>query len=950
MVGGSKTGVWGPSPPRRTISPWAVLLSGAAAASLAFGAEVPAAHRGILAAALVAALALVAWRQPGTAATLTLLFLPFLALIRRLLISDSGWSSFDPLLLVGPLMAVVLVHRLVLAERRPIAPDRTSMLVLALIALSVAEVLNPDGGGASIGAVGLLFLAAPLLWFFVGREVGSEGRLQGLLTAVVVVAAPIGLYGLLQGQLGMPSWDRAWLALNTGYQALNVGTAAIRPFATFSSFSEYSRWLAVAMVIAVAFAMHRRPRLLWAMPLVVPALVLSAVRESAVLGILGLIAMAGLRTRRAGRATVIVLVSVAVLLAGGKVFGGALTGAASQSGNALLAHQVAGLVDPTSTDQSTSTLGIHWKLALSGIEQGFTHPLGQGPGAVNIASQQLTGAAQPTDITEIDVSDAFVALGLLGGGLFLALLWTAFRRVAANYVARPTAAGLAAFGILVAELGQWLSGGDYALTPLLWFVLGWATRPQRPAPVRPRASPVFRLPRRPPRPRSAPPRGPWQPGGSVAALARPGTRSLRREGVQMVSFNGLGLLASVVSGVVLARVLGAEGRGAVSAVLVGPALTTVVFAMGCSPAAAYHFARHPRDGARLFSTWLALLAPLTLIGAVALYAVLPVLLGAQSASTVSIARWAVLAVPIGPLSELVDGMLLGDHDFRAYNLLNFAQLALLAGGYALLASIGSLSVVGALIVNAISGGLCLIVGGARVLRRVGFARPNLELARSTFWYGLRAHGTNTGAVANERLDLLLVPAFVGAASVGLYSVASSISWIVISLAGACYALVLPVAVRQGADGHRAVLASLWATLLLATLLALGLLVGAGTAIRVVYGAGFAGALTPLLVLLPGSVLYAGTRVLWSGLYALERPGVAALAQIPGVLITLVGLAVLLPRIGIDGAALVSSVAYTVLFAVSLLLYRRTAHLRWAQIADPTALRATVRGLRTLRST
>jgi len=933
----------------RTIGPWAVVLSGAAAASLAAGAGLPAAHRAVLAAMLVAALALLAWRVPGTAATLTLLFLPFLALIRRLLISDSGWSSFDPLLLVGPLMAVVLVHRLVIAERRPLAPDRTSMLVVALIALSVAEVFNPLGGGASIGAVGLMFLTAPLLWFFVGREVGSETRLRGLFTAVVVIAVPIGIYGLLQGESGMPSWDRAWLALNTSYQALNVGTVAIRPFATFSSFSEYSRWLAVAMVIAVAFAMHRRPRLLWALPLVVPALVLSAVRESAVLGLLGLIAMAGLRTRRAGRGMAIVLVSIALLLIGGKVFGSALTGTASQSGNALLAHQVAGLVNPTSTNESTSTLGVHWKLAVSGIAQGFTRPLGQGPGAVNIASQQLTGSSQPTTSTEIDVSDAFVALGLVGGCLFLALLWTAFRRVARNYATRPSAVGLAAFGILVAELGQWLSGGDYALTPLLWFVLGWATRPQRAAPPR-------RLPSRgswltgwrPPmlgtRPRERSPAG-----VALGAQSRPALRSLRRDSVQMISFNGLGLLASVVSGVVLARALGVDGRGAVSAVLVGPSLTTVVFAMGCSPAAAYHFARHPADGSRLFSTWLVMLVPLIVIGSVALYALLPVLLAAQSASTISIARWAVLCVPIGPLSELVYGMLLGDHDFQSYNVLRFAQLAILALGYVLLALTGHLTVVGALIVNGVSGGVSLVIGGARVLRRVGLARPSLALARSTFWYGLRAHGTNTGAVANERLDLLLVPAFVGAASVGLYSVASSISWIVIALASACYALVLPVAIRQGAGGHRTVLASLWATLLLATLLALGLLLTAGPAIALVYGAGFNAAVTPLLVLLPGSVLYAGTRVLWSGLYSVNRPGLAALAQIPGVVITVAGLAVLLPRIGIDGAALVSSVAYTVLFATSLVMYRRAAKLTWAQVADLAALRDIALRLRRLRS-
>jgi hypothetical protein len=36
---------------------------------------------------------------------------------------------------------------------------------------------------------------------------------------------------------------------------------------------------------------------------------------------------------------------------------------------------------------------------------------------------------------------------------------------------------LAVATLLVATVGQWLQGGHYAVAPLTWLLLGWASRP-----------------------------------------------------------------------------------------------------------------------------------------------------------------------------------------------------------------------------------------------------------------------------------------------------------------------------------------------------------------------------------------------------------------------------------------------------------------------------------------
>ncbi|HEY7691782.1 MAG TPA: hypothetical protein VH816_05515 [Gaiellaceae bacterium] len=68
-----------------------------------------------------------------------------------------------------------------------------------------------------------------------------------------------------------------------------------------------------------------------------------------------------------------------------------------------------------------------------------------------------------------------------------------------------------------------------------------------------------------------------------------------------------------------------------------------------------------------------------------------------------------------------------------------------------------------------------------------------------------------------------------------------------------------------------VVKSLYATLAIAILFAGTIAAVAGPAVRIVYGADFAGSVAPLRILLAGTVLYAAAAVVCSGLYALNRP-------------------------------------------------------------------------------
>jgi O-antigen/teichoic acid export membrane protein len=406
--------------------------------------------------------------------------------------------------------------------------------------------------------------------------------------------------------------------------------------------------------------------------------------------------------------------------------------------------------------------------------------------------------------------------------------------------------------------------------------------------------------------------------------------SFARQGVLTVVFSGLTLATNLVTGVLVARALGASGRGQLIAVLTATQMVGWAFAFGCSEATAYREARHGRDDG-VVSAWLVLSVPAGLLAVLVGEALLPALLHAQTSETLRLAQLFMLSAFFVPLGLLSVGLLLGARRFLLYNLFGLLQPAAVALAYVMLWRLDLLTTTAALVANV---AVSLTVGGLLtvVTLRGRVTRPAWTRAWPNVWYGARVHGTNLGGMMNARLDLLIIPAFLTASSVGLYSVATNISWVVVTI-------VLPEAARDPQRGVTTVVRSLQATLGVALALAVGIAAVADIALRVLYGASFAAAHEALLLLLPGAIFYACAGVLWSGLYALNRPLTAAATQAFGALITVVGLVLFLERGGITAAAIVSTASYASVFVTGLALYRRAAGLAWRDfVALETPLR------------
>jgi hypothetical protein len=417
---------------------------------------------------------LVAWHTSRRVALVMLFgFLLMLGDIRRIIDTFAGSQSLDLLLLVGPIVTVYISVPLLMRLK---LTDRTSKAIFGLLALMALEVFNPRQGPIAVGIAGALFWIIPVLWFWIGRWLGSEKLIFILLYRVVF---PLGvmdaLLGLFQSAFGFLSWEDAWARPQIGQY--NLGAGQVRPFGFSSSGAEYSITLCFATVLVFSALFAGRKIYALALPILLLALVLASSR-GAIVKILFAVAVIWAVRGKPGRNWVFRF--VATLCVGlALLIYSASTVAANQgelrnpqkatSAQLATSHVTEGLAHPL--DSKHSTGGIHAAMFWFGIVRGFTNPVGNGLGSTTLAAGKFGGDVTASGSTEIDISDAFVTLGCVGGILFLYIIFATFS-VALQYVRTgPKMLSYAFVGLLSAMLGAWVPP-SYATGSLIWLSIG----------------------------------------------------------------------------------------------------------------------------------------------------------------------------------------------------------------------------------------------------------------------------------------------------------------------------------------------------------------------------------------------------------------------------------------------------------------------------------------------
>lgn len=386
---------------------------------------------------------------------------------------------------------------------------------------------------------------------------------------------------------------------------------------------------------------------------------------------------------------------------------------------------------------------------------------------------------------------------------------------------------------------------------------------------------------------------------------------------------------------IVARSLGPEGSGAFAIALLVPTFMAKFLNLGIVAANVYYVASERFSLVQVWASSRDLILFVALVGTALAVALIMsfgerVLPGIERMVLLS----ALLIFPFSLIASLVIGIFQALQDFRSFNIAFLMQPSIALCGVFSVWIMGASSlpfILFAMVVSHLLAMLGMLLLLSRKLPLMAVTEDRLAYLRPALSYGGQAHFSNILTFLNYRLDLFLVNFFLGPAAAGIYTVAIRLVEQLWMVSQAVSIVIFPrlsaiYGTQTDKNAYTPILARsvMWLTLLGSVALALI----ADPLIDFLFGPEFALANPALLILLPGIILFSCGRVLANdvaarGLVTLNL----ALAGLVLIINTIANL-ILIPQIGLIGAAIATTIAYTVSFLMSIIIQHHIAGTRW----------------------
>lgn len=395
---------------------------------------------------------------------------------------------------------------------------------------------------------------------------------------------------------------------------------------------------------------------------------------------------------------------------------------------------------------------------------------------------------------------------------------------------------------------------------------------------------------------------------------------------------GTGILRAAVStvvGLAIARFLGSTGRGTFAAIFAYTMAAAAILECGITSSVCFYTARLRDQAADVVRTgaWL-ILGCGFLAGAIG-YLAAPLILRGHPEGSVTALRFAFVSEPFIFLGGVWVSCLQAT-DVRAWNLATLVQPISYAVAVASAAVLGQMDVLG-MTVALLSSILAQCVAGwllqrSRIPKNGHFSH---RLVHPMMRYGLLNLTSQVPYLFNARLDQLILTLTVPPAALGNYAVAVSFSLLAQPATAAFGSVAMPkiaaVQDRKAVVGHGILTTAVLGSIGIGIIASLTVCSIAPILVETILGPSFDNVLPLLFVLAPGAVAFGSNKVMGDILRGFDCSGTVARAEGLALVLTIGLNALLLPAIGVMGAAIASSAAYGVAFLLLLqALMRQTS--------------------------
>lgn len=395
------------------------------------------------------------------------------------------------------------------------------------------------------------------------------------------------------------------------------------------------------------------------------------------------------------------------------------------------------------------------------------------------------------------------------------------------------------------------------------------------------------------------------------------------------------LLMSFGASIVLARALGPEDRGLLTAIILIPVLVASVAEAGVRQASAFYIAKQTFSDSESLGAIVSLFFALSALGFVVCLGILKNF-GFEDVSNPTLLLASAI-VPFMLIRSFSSGVFLGKRQIVKFNrtfwIPEFIRLALLIG---LAMSVG-LSVMFSIMAQLISLALICGYGVYLLLDLMGSQfQCRWSVTKTFLQMGLGFGITLFLVVLNYKIGTLILHGFSTSTEVGYFAIALSLAELVFQIPTIINSLLFQrsAARTAGVEFSRKVTALMRLTVIVASAVAVGLMAISPFFIPIAFGEDFAPSIPVLAALLPGMAVMCIFKILAIEVGALGKPWWSLAATLPCIIVNLVLGALLAPSLGAIGAAIATSVAYFLTSVIYCVIYSRVMGIGMSDILIP----------------
>jgi O-antigen/teichoic acid export membrane protein len=218
-------------------------------------------------------------------------------------------------------------------------------------------------------------------------------------------------------------------------------------------------------------------------------------------------------------------------------------------------------------------------------------------------------------------------------------------------------------------------------------------------------------------------------------------------------------------------------------------------------------------------------------------------------------------------------------------------------------------------------------------------RPGLQISwdllKQSLLYGFKSYAQTLVGHLTYRLDIYLVAFFLPPEQIAFYGIATSIAELVWYVPNSVGMVLFPkLSGTAERDIHLVTAEVCRHTFAVTAVVGLVVLVAGTIGIPILYGTAYRPAVQPLLLLIPGTTIMTLYKVLTRNFSSRDRQEISILAASVALILNLTFDWILIQRMGIAGAAVASTVGYTVAGLILLHEFLRESSLGWRAVLLP----------------